>query len=141
MTMKTKAPATKHNSIMLIDDNDIDNFINERLVKAYYFAKNVYVHTSTRSALEFLKNLENTLDELPADLIPSHILLDINMPILDGFHFLDEFEKLSAKLTDRIRVVMLTTSLNPMDIERAKHYRSVTRFIHKPLTENELTEL
>lgn len=139
--MKTKAPATKYNSIMLIDDNDIDNFINERLVKAYYFAKNVYVHTSTRSALEFLKNIESTLTELPADLVPSHILLDINMPILDGFHFLDEFEKLAPELAERIKVVMLTTSLNPMDIERSRQYKSVKKFIHKPLTEGELTDL
>ena len=141
MNMKTKAPATKYNSIMLIDDNDIDNFINERLVKAYYFAKNVYVHTSTRSALEFLKNLEGTLEEMPPELIPTHILLDINMPILDGFHFLDEFEKLSPKLSSQIKVVMLTTSLNPMDIERSRQYKSVKKFIHKPLTENELSDL
>lgn len=139
--MKTKAPATKYNSIMLIDDNDIDNFINERLVKAYYFAKNVYVHTSTRSALEFLKNLEATLDEMPPELIPSHILLDINMPILDGFHFLDEFEKLSPQLSSLIKVVMLTTSLNPADIERSRQYKSVKKFIHKPLTEGELADL
>jgi len=121
--MKTKAPAFKYQSIMLIDDNDIDNFINERLVKAYYFSKNVYVHTSTRSALEFLKNIEVTLHEMPADLIPSHIMLDINMPILDGFHFLDEFEKFAVELKKQIKVVMLTTSLNPMDIEKKQKVR------------------
>jgi CheY-like chemotaxis protein len=139
--MKTKAPKCKHKTVMLIDDNEIDNFINEKLIKAYLFAENVYVHTSTKSALEFLKNLEVTFDELPAELIPSHILLDINMPILDGFHFLDEFEKFSGGIKDKIKVIMLTTSMNPMDIEKSKAYKSVAKFLHKPLTEAELMQL
>jgi len=139
--MKTKAPASKYKTIMLIDDNEIDNFINERLIKAYYFAQNVYVHTSTKSALEFLKNIEATIHELPAELIPSHILLDINMPILDGFNFLDEFQKFAPELTKKIRVAMLTTSLNPLDIEKSKSYDCVVKFIHKPLTEQELEGL
>jgi len=139
--MKTKAPKCKNKSIMLIDDNDIDNFINEKLIKAYYFAENVYVHTSTKSALEFLKNIEVTLQEIPEDLIPSHLLLDINMPILDGFHFLDEFEKFTPELKKKIKIIMLTTSLNPMDIEKSKNYKHVVKFLHKPLTESELAQL
>ncbi|MCW3104958.1 MAG: response regulator [Bacteroidetes bacterium] len=139
--MKTKAPKCKNKSIMLIDDNDIDNFINEKLIKAYYFAENVYVHTSTKSALEFLKNIEVTLQEIPEDLIPSHLLLDINMPILDGFHFLDEFEKFAPELKKKIKIIMLTTSLNPMDIEKSKNYKHVVKFLHKPLTESELAQL
>jgi CheY-like chemotaxis protein len=139
--MKTKPPACKYKTIMLIDDNDIDNFINERLIKAYHFAENVYVHTSTRSALEFLKNIEVTLNEIPADLIPSHILLDINMPILDGFNFLNEFIRFAPELRTKIKVAMLTTSLNPLDIEKSKSYDCVVKFIHKPLTEEELSDL
>jgi CheY-like chemotaxis protein len=126
---------------MLIDDNDIDNFINEKLIKAYYFAENVYVHTSAKSALEFLKNIEVTLHEIPEDLIPTYLLLDINMPILDGFHFLEEFEKFGDELKKRIKIVMLTTSLNPLDIERSRNYSHVVKFLHKPLTEAELTAL
>lgn len=126
---------------MLVDDNEIDNFINEKLIKAYHFAENVYVHTSTKSALEYLRNIEVTLNDLPAALIPSHILLDINMPILDGFHFLDEFEKFNAELINRIKIVMLTTSLNPLDIEKSRNYKHVVKFIHKPLTEQELSDL
>lgn len=139
--MKTKAPKCKNKTIMLIDDNDIDNFINEKLIKAYYFAENVYVHTSTKSALEFLKNIEVTLQNVPDDLIPAYVLLDINMPILDGFHFLDEFEKFSPELSKKIKIVMLTTSLNPLDIEKSKAYKHVVKFIHKPLTEAELSTL
>ena len=139
--MKTKAPLCKYKTVMLIDDNEIDNFINEKMMKAYHFAENIYVHTSTKSALEFLKNVENTLQEIPADLVPSHILLDINMPILDGFNFLDEFGKFAPELRSKIKIAMLTTSLNPLDVEKSKSYASVVRFIHKPLTEQELVSL
>ncbi|MCE3279238.1 MAG: response regulator [Bacteroidetes bacterium] len=139
--MKIKSPAYKHKSIMLIDDNEIDNFINEKLIKSYYFAENVYVHTSSKSALEFLKNIEVTLKEVPSDLIPSHILLDINMPILDGFHFLEEFEKFNPELKNKIKIIMLTTSLNPLDMERSKNYKHVIKFLHKPLTDTELSGL
>lgn len=139
--MKTKAPAYKYKTIMLIDDNEIDNFINEKLIKAYHFAENVYVHTSSKSALEYLKNIEVTLKDIPADLVPTHLLLDINMPILDGFHFLDEFEKFNPELINKIKIVMLTTSLNPMDFEKSKNYKHVVKFVHKPLTEQELSDL
>lgn len=63
------------------------------------------------------------------------------MPILDGFNFLDEFDKFIPTLKKKIKVAMLTTSLNPMDIEKSKTYPSVVKFIHKPLTEQELSDL
>lgn len=126
---------------MLIDDNEIDNFINEKLIKAYYFAENVYVHTSAKSALEFLKNVDVTLDEVPENLIPAYIFLDINMPILDGFNFLDEFASFSKPLKEKIKIAMLSTSLNPKDVEKSKTYSNVVKFMHKPLSEHELTDL
>lgn len=138
--MKKKALKFKHSSVMLIDDNDIDNFINEKIIKGFSFADNVYVHSSSKSALEFLKNLE-ILKNAPSELIPVYIFLDINMPIMDGFYFLDEFEKLSAALKAAIKIVMLTTSINPSDIERVKPYNQVVKFLHKPLTELNLIDL
>lgn len=125
---------------MLIDDNDIDNFINEKIIKGYFFAENVYVHSSSKSALEFLKNLE-VIKDRPSELIPSFIFLDINMPIMDGFHFLGEFEKLEPKFRSSIKIIMLTTSLNQSDIERVKPFKHVVKFLHKPLTEMNLADL
>lgn len=138
--MKNKTPLSKHKAVMLIDDNDIDNFINEKIIKGFTFADNVYVHSSSKSALEFLKNLE-TLKEGHLELIPDFIFLDINMPIMDGFHFLGEFEKLSPKFRSSVKIVMLTTSLNQSDIERVKPFKQVVKFLHKPLTEANLADL
>ena len=139
--MTVKPPANKHKIIMLIDDNEIDNFINEKIIKASLFSENVYVHTSSKSALEFLKNIETSKTLLAKDFLPTYIFLDINMPLLDGFQFLDEFEKFSPDFVNNMKVVMLTTSLNPSDIEKSRKYKSVVKFLHKPLTEIELGNL
>lgn len=137
--MAVKPRKFKHAIVMLVDDNDIDNFINERMILGCEFAETIYINTSTRSAFEFLKNLSvNKI--LRKDHLPSIIFLDINMPILDGFQFIEEFEKMDPELVDAIRIVMLTSSINPSDIERSQKYRSVAGFIHKPLTEDALTK-
>jgi CheY-like chemotaxis protein len=138
--MKKGIPLYKNKSVMLIDDNDIDNFINEKIIKGFSFAENVYVHSSSKSALEFLKNLE-ILQNVPAEFIPVYIFLDINMPIMDGFHFLEEFEKFSPRLKSLIKIVMLTSSLNQTDIEKVKQFKQVFKFLHKPLTEMNLADL
>src|SRR5574337_1124717 len=109
--MAEKAPKAKYDIVMLVDDNDIDNFINERMIRGCNFAETIYVNTSTRSAIEFLKNL-SVNKNLRKDHLPTIIFLDINMPILDGFQFIEEFEKLDESLVTSIRIVMLTSSIN-----------------------------
>jgi CheY-like chemotaxis protein len=138
--MKNQHPK-KYNTVMLVDDNEIDNFIDEKLIKAFDFAENVYIHTSAKSALESLRNLSLTQNKLPEELIPHFLFLDINMPFLDGFNFLDEFGKLDDQITSKIKIVMLTSSVNPEDIEKSKKYPRVFKFIHKPLTEKILSQL
>lgn len=133
-------PATAEPVVMLIDDNDIDNFINERMVKGCSFSDVVYVNTSTRSAIEFLRNLAIN-PSISADAFPTVIFLDINMPILDGFQFLAELEKFDFDFVKKLRVVMLTSSINPADQEKALKSNLVTAFLHKPLTEEALNSL
>src|ERR1044071_4867378 len=125
-------PKTPEPVVLLIDDNDIDNFINERMVKGCSFSDVVYVNTSTRSAIEFLRNLAVN-PEIPPQAFPTVIFLDINMPILDGFQFLAELEKFDFDFVKRLRVVMLTSSINPADQEKALKSKLVSAFLHKPL--------
>src|SRR5687768_13215571 len=113
----TKKPTPKYTTVMLIDDSEIDNFINQKMIEGCNFAERTYIHTSSKSALEFLKNLERT-GQVPKELIPQIIFLDINMPIMDGFQFIEEFDKLSQDFKDS-KVVMLTTSIIPSDIEKS----------------------
>lgn len=137
--MGGKTQQYRYPIVMLVDDNDIDNFINERMIMGCGFSDTIYINTSTRSAIEFLKNLSIN-KALRKDHLPSIIFLDINMPILDGFQFIEEFEKMDPELVASIRVVMLTSSINPSDIKRSESYRSVAGFINKPLTEEALAK-
>lgn len=130
-------PKTQEPVVLLIDDNDIDNFINERMVKGCSFSDVVYINTSTRSAIEFLKNLAAN-PACPPSLFPTVIFLDINMPILDGFQFLAELEKFDYDFVKNLRVVMLTSSINPADQEKAMKSKLVCGFLHKPLTQEAL---
>jgi CheY-like chemotaxis protein len=134
--MKTCKANVCLNPIMIIDDNEIDNFINERIIRTSGFTNIVYSHTSAKSALEFLKNIERVKD-FPAELIPEYIFLDLIMPFMDGFHFLDEFEKYSSELKSKIKIIILTSSVNPCDLERSKKYERVINYYYKPLLEKD----
>ncbi len=138
--MAPKPPKKAFDIVMLIDDNEIDNFINERMIKGCNFSEHVYVNSGTQSAVEFLKNLTIKKD-VRKEHLPSVIFLDLNMPILDGFHFLEEFEKLEEGLIKDIRVILLTSSIDPADLTRSEKYKSVKGFLHKPLTQDALQKL
>ncbi len=131
---------TKFYAVMLIDDNEIDNLINQKMIEAAGIAEHIYTHTGARSAIEFLKNLEK-LDKETKDVLPDIIFLDIDMPLMDGFQFLDEFEKLSDNTKQKCKVVMLTSSINPQDVNKSKKYSYVKKYINKPLSQDNLANL
>jgi CheY-like chemotaxis protein len=122
--------------VMLVDDNDTDNFISKRIIEITNFATEVIVKSSGKSALDYLE--ENNDD---ADSLPEIIFLDINMPIVDGFVFLYEFEKFNDTVKDKCKVIILSSSDNKRDIDKIVNNDYVIKFITKPLTENALEEI
>ncbi len=122
--------------VMLVDDNDTDNFISKRIIEITKFAKRVVVKNSGKSALDYLKENEENADELP-----NLIFLDINMPIVDGFVFLYEFEKFNTIIKDKCKVIILSSSDNKRDIDKIVNNNHVIKFITKPLTESSLEEI
>ena len=122
--------------VMLVDDNDTDNFISKRIIEITSFAKMVIVKSSGKSALDYLEeNKEN------AGSLPKIIFLDINMPIVDGFVFLYEFEKFGDTVKDHCKVIILSSSDNKRDIDKIVNNDYVIKFITKPLTEASLVEI
>ncbi len=122
--------------VMLVDDNETDNFISKRIIEITDFAQEVIIKSSGKSALEYIGAHRNNPDKLP-----HLIFLDINMPIVDGFVFLYEFEKFADVVKDKCRVIILSSSDNKRDIDKIVNNDHVIKFVTKPLTEIELNEI
>jgi len=131
---KITEPLYKYQHIMLIDDSELDNFINERILQSAHFARNIYVHTSGRSALEFMNNLK-TLGEGFTGANPEVIFVDLNMPFMDGFQFISQFRKTYGATTSP-RLVILTSSVNEDDKNKTHGLDGNVTFLNKPLSIN-----
>lgn len=124
------------NCVMLVDDNDTDNFISRRIIEITRFAENVEIKNSGKSALEYIDAHKHDLSKLP-----DIIFLDINMPIVDGYVFLYEFENFDESVKNKCKVVILSSSDNKRDIDKLINNDRVIKYITKPLTEEELGEI
>jgi CheY-like chemotaxis protein len=123
----------KLNCILLVDDSPDDNYFHQIVIKKMDITHSIQVAQNGLEALEFLKK-ENQI-------IPELIFLDINMPKMNGWEFLQEYKCLDQKQRARITIMMLTTSGNPDDIRKAKEIEEVTGYKTKPLSAEMLTEI
>ncbi|MFC5272171.1 response regulator [Adhaeribacter terreus] len=123
--------------ILLVDDDDATNYLNQRVIRKADINTTVEVAVNGREALEFLTNSGKFTNNqtLPQ---AGLIFLDINMPGMNGWEFLEAYKKLPEDQTRKIKVLMLTTSINPDEEKRAIDIPEVKGFIHKPLTAEKL---
>ena len=119
--------ASRYPICMIVDDNELDSFILKKLLEANGFSSEVIIKADARSALDYLS--------ANSDKLPSVIFLDIMMPGIDGFGFLEEFEKLSDPVKNQCRVILISTSESFKDLNRANKNKFVYRFLNKPITD------
>ena len=119
---------------VLIDDSDIDLFIQRRFLEVYEFSSELLLYKSASEALNWLKKLNG---EAPPDVI----FLDLNMPEIDGFAFLKSFNELPEKIKTKSRIVVLTSSNSIQDRDQAFQNKNVIQFITKPLKQTDIEEL
>ena len=125
----------KVDCILLVDDNEADNEFHRRAILAAGVCNNIVITPSGTKALEYLVLLDNTKPR------PDIIFLDINMPGMNGFEFLEEYKQLDPSLQGKIVVFMLTSSRGTGDLEKAGQSGTVSDFLNKPLTAATVTEI
>jgi two-component SAPR family response regulator len=122
----------KFKTCLLVDDNYIDNFVTRKILEGGNFAENIVVHQSPTDAMAALKK---------GSLKPDVIFLDIRMPQMTGFEFLQEFDEVEMDNKDAVKIFMLSSSLDPTDMSNSTNNKYVVQFVHKPLTYQVLEEL
>ena len=118
---------------MAVEDSAIDQYVLGQMVKRCSFAEEVCMSSSAQEALDSLEALKNSNEEMP-----ELIFLDIHMPNMNGFAFLTELEKKYGHIKDSMSVIILTTSLDPVDRTTSNSYSNIKMFLNKPLTIDKL---
>jgi CheY-like chemotaxis protein len=126
----------KIDTICVIDDDAIYQMTFGKEVEKSGLVNKVLVFSDGEKAIEFFQDLSHSPEELPGV-----IFLDINMPVMDGWDFIEEYALLKAKLPRKITVYMVSSSINPIDLERAKNINEISDYLVKPITKDNLISI
>jgi len=134
--MENQNQTPHYKKVMVIDDTQVDRYIAERNIKKHLFAEQVICKESAQSALDYLLLFCDNPEELP-----QLIFLDIRMPDMDGFDFLAKYENLPEQVKKNCIIMMLSSSLSPDDLEKAKNNKYISRFLNKPLDKEKFMQI
>ena len=126
----------QNTKILLIDDSEVDNFINKAIISKEENISQITVMTSGIDALKYLNDIIEEPEEYP-----DVIFLDIKMPRMNGFEFLDEYIKLPEVLLNHSKVYILSSSIDTLDSEKSKSYSVVKKHLTKPLAHHQISDL
>jgi len=122
--------------VMAIEDTKIDQYIIENTMKKCNFSENLVLLGSANEALTLLENINGNDDELP-----ELMFLDIQMPRMNGFEFLKTMNEKFGRIKDKITIVLLTSSLDPIDKATSIAFPNVKLYINKPLNIEKLSKV
>lgn len=121
-------------NVLLVDDDNVFNFLSTKLIQQAGMAKEIRTALNGREALDLLTNYYSGTATLP-----DVILLDLNMPVMDGFGFLEAFARLNLPHKEDVSVIIVTSSLDVHDMQRAQEM-GITRYLTKPLSQESLVD-
>jgi CheY-like chemotaxis protein len=120
--------------VFLIDDDDVFVFLTKKVIERSGADVALSVFSNGQEGIEYIKGIA-----ADADLLPDVILLDLNMPVMDGWDFLNAYQEL--ELAKEIAVYIVTSSISPYEVERAKHIKEVQEFIVKPIAKEKFRDI
>lgn len=126
------------NTILLIDDDETTNYLNHRLLSRMNTAEDIRVVTNGEEALEYLEKAFAGVEGYPR---PDLIFVDIKMSVMDGFEFLEEYQKFNETDKNQTIMMMLTSSASFYDLEKLKQFPEVLKHYSKPLAEADVREI
>lgn len=128
---------TRPVSILLVDDDEINNFISIKLIRKALFNADITACLNGKFAIDQLVEMQGK----GTDKLPDYILLDINMPIMNGWEFLDEYKRLGIDPLSKTKIFIISSSVFSNDINKARSYPLVKSFISKPLSVDKIKEM
>ena len=120
----------------IIDDDPIFVYGTKRIMKEVNFTEKILVFNNGQEAIEGLFEISQS-----EELMPEVIFLDLNMPIMNGWEFLEEYEKLPKTNLKKTIIYIISSSVDPRDLERVKNYEKVNNYILKPITPDDLSNI
>lgn len=125
----------KKKNVLLVDDDQIFNLLNQKTLQMLGVVGEIHVARNGSEALELINQYY-----IGSRALPEVILLDLNMPIMDGFGFIEAFHKLNIPNIENTLIIVVTSSDNPADMKRAKEL-GITNYLTKPLSETALRKV
>jgi CheY-like chemotaxis protein len=123
-------------TVCVVDDDEVYQFVIKSQIESHGLARKILIFSDGELAISFFKDTLANAEQLP-----DIILLDLNMPIMDGWEFLSEYLMLKPRLPKKISIYVVTSSINQTDIDRARNISEVTDYIVKPINEEMLMDM
>jgi CheY-like chemotaxis protein len=127
------------NTVLSIEDDKVTQVLNGVHLRTNKFCNTIIEANNGIEAIDFFKKLDG--GEISMESFPEIIFLDLNMPMMDGWDFLEIFKRDFAHFEEKTKIFILSSSINPADVERAKKENNIVAFLEKPLNGENLKKV